>query len=396
MSRIACIFTVAALGLASPAWADEPSFLGKPIDHWMKLLKEGKTAGERRRGLLAMTLIGPGKSREVLPAVVAAMREDADAGIRRSAAMALGRMSMQARKEELDSFRHDQVRLALVGVLKADKSGAVRAAAATSLGQLGNESREAVGALSEALTDKDEDTRAAAAGSLMGVGKGARDALPDLVKALEAEGSGRLTRINAAVAIGVIGAPDAVEAVPVLRSVLGDAKAPPELRKTVAETLGRLGKEGSASVPELVGLLSSAEAGVALRRAAAGALDQMGPDAKGAVEALQKATRDKDRFIRCLALHALGGMGEALGDRRKEVVTGLLRAMNDSVLEVRLAAIQGLGRLGPDGLGEDKEAVLDRLDEASRDSRTAVQEAARQAIDKIKGKKAGAEDKEGG
>jgi HEAT repeat protein len=391
MLRIACLFTVAALGLACAARGDEPSFLGKPIDHWMKLLKEGKTAGERRRGLLAVTLIGPGKSREVLPAVVAAMRDDAEAGIRRSAAMALGRMSMQARKEELDSFRHDQVRLALVGVLKADKDGAVRAAAATSLGQLGNESREAIGALSEALQDKDEDTRAAAAGSLLAVGKGARDAMPDLVKALGNKGAGRLTRINAATAIGVIGAPDAAEAVPVLRAVLGDAKAPSELRKTVAETLGRLGKEGSASVPELAGVLASADAGVELRRAAAGALDQMGPDAKGALKALQKATRDEDRFIRCLALHALGGMGEGLGEQRKEVVTGLLRAMNDSVLEVRLAAIQALGSLGPDGLGEDKESVLGRLDEATRDSRPAVQEAARQAVDRIKGKKAGAE-----
>jgi HEAT repeat protein len=381
------VFTVLTLFPGQGLRADEPAFLGKPESHWRKMLQEGKTANERRKGLIALTLIGPEKSREVLPAVVMALRDDPDAGIRRAAAQALGRMSKQARTKELDGFRYDQVRIALVSVLKADKSGPVRAAAATSLGEVGSEAHEAIGALAAILKDEHEEARAAAANTLRRLGKAARDALPDLQQALRDSKSGKLTRLHCATAIGVIGLPDAVDALPVLREVLADTKAPAELRKTVAETLGQLGQEATSATPILVAILNDNDTPLPLRRAVLATIAQIGVQAKEAVPALHQAVTHEDRFIRCLALHALGGMGTSLGDLRKPVITSILAAMNDSVLEVRLAAIQALGSLGAEGLGADKEAVLARLEEASRDSRKAVQETAQQAIQKIQRKK---------
>jgi hypothetical protein len=52
---------------------------------------------------------------------------------------------------------------------------------------------------------------------------------------------------------------------------------------------------------------------------------------------------------------------------------------------VRIAAVETLGTLGAEGVGDDLKAVTDRLDDATRDTQKAVADAAAAALKKIKG-----------
>ena len=104
-------------------------------------------------------------------------------------------------------------------------------------------------------------------------------------------------------------------------------------------------------------------------------MDRFGAAAKPALPALKKAVGDNDKFIRVIAMHALGRMGPDLGDEVKDVVAVLLPHLNDQILEVRVAAIQALGAIGREALGEDLKKVTARLSAQADDSRAAVRDA---------------------
>jgi len=155
------------------------------------------------------------------------------------------------------------------------------------------------------------------------------------------------------------------------------------LRVTVAETLGQLVRRNS--VPDLQAVLAQKSASVELRRKCVEALDKFGPDAKPALPELMKAAReDKDKFIRTTALHALGGIGKDLGADSRAVVKDLLTICNDPIFEVRLAAIETLGNLGAEAIGADLPAVLNKLNDLSKDSQRAVRDTAADAVKKLK------------
>src|SRR4051794_19407979 len=82
MSRLLAVLALLFLALPASLRAaradDEPTLQGKTVSRWATLLREGKAAKGRRRGLLALGLIDVKKSRKVLPAVVTALREDPD------------------------------------------------------------------------------------------------------------------------------------------------------------------------------------------------------------------------------------------------------------------------------------------------------------------------------
>lgn len=381
------LLLLAVLALPSLAADDEPVVRGKTASEWATLLRESKEPKYRQGALIALELMGPFQSRRVLPAVSGALREDSSDLVRKKAANALSRMIEKVRKDRVknDAVRLDAVREALVAALRTDKSNGVREAAAAALGRLEDEASAAISALSTALTrDKSTDVRAAAADSLRRIGRGARDAVPELQTALADKEAGELTRLQAALALGRIGPPDALASLKVMREVLVDPKAPTEVRKAVAEALGQIGKDAADAAPALAAVLAPSSE-LSLRQAAAATLDLFGPEAKEALPALRKALTDDDKFVRSLALHTLGQLGNELGQQRKDVVSGIRKCLNDSVLEVRLAAIQSLGALGSDGLGSEADPVLKDLTEASQDTQEAVRKAALGAIKKIKG-----------
>jgi HEAT repeat protein len=248
-----------------------------------------------------------------------------------------------------------------------------------------SEARGAAGSLAAALKDPHAGTRAAAADALRRLGPASVEALPDLQQVLADSAADRATRVQCVLAIGRIGPPEALTALGTMKEVLADVKAPTDVRKAVCETLGLLGKEAAGAAPVLGQTLTASTSDVTLRRAAAVALDELGAEGRIAIPSLKKALKDEDKFVRCHAMHVLGQYGKELGPHTRDVVTGLLQAMDDTVLEVRVAAIETLGTLGAEGLGPDTQAVMDRLADASRDSSKAVSQAAAAALKKIQG-----------
>ncbi len=359
---------------------DDPAVRGKKLSDWVELLQNGKTVGQRQAGLLAVQLIGPRKSRKVIPALIAALRENTEEKIRAGAAKALGGIAAKARAD--DDISTDKIRDALASSLRADKTPAVRRAAARALGEMKGRSIGAIDVLALALKDADAATRTEAASSLRQIGKNADDALADLQTALKDAKLERLTRIHCAHALGHIGA---AESVPLLKEVLANAKNDLDLRRACAEALGEIGKEAAEAVPALAAALTAKDSDVILRRAAVESLDRMGAEARPALPALRTALKDEDQFVRSLSLHTISQMGGELGDERKSAIHGVLGAMDDNVLEVRVTAIEALGNLGADGVGEESKAVVDRLTAATRDPQKAVSEAARVALKKLQG-----------
>jgi HEAT repeat protein len=378
---------IAVLLLAIPCLRadDEPVLQGKKVSEWVKALQGDTDVKVRRVAVYALQYFGVNQHQRTVTPLITAMREDTSEEVRESAAAALGSLSAKARKDMVPGYRVEAVRDALAAALRGDKAGRVREAAATSLGRLENDAAGAVGPLAAALKDSHAGTRAAAAETLRRLGPDAADALGKLQEVMQDATADRATRMGCALAIGRIGAPKAVPAVPSLQAVLTDAKAPADLRKAAAESLALLGKDASAAVGALAEVLIAPASEVPLRRAAAAALDSMGAEASPALPALVKSLDDRtqDRFVRCQVMHALGQCGKVLGDQQKAVVTAILRCLDDSVLEVRLAAIETLGALGADGLGGDRKAVIERLADAERDTVTAIRAAATAALKKI-------------
>jgi HEAT repeat protein len=373
-----------ALNLPARAEDDDPPYRDKKLSEWLDLLQNGKTFNERRAGLLAVRLIGPRKSRKVVPALIGALRENSEEKIRSGAALALGGIADKARPD--DDIRIDKIRDALAAALRTDKSEHVREASAKALGDMKDKARGAAGVLAVALKDPRAGTRTAAANALRKLGKDALEALPDLQTALTNTKLERLTRVHCALALGRIGSPDALPAVPALKDILGDAKNHPEIRKACADALSELGKDAADAAPTLGAVLTARDAEVTLRRACADALDQMGADARPALPSLRMALKDDDQHIRSRSLHAISRMGKELGDDRKTALVAILACMDDNVLEVRVAAIEALGNLGAaDSLGDQAKAVVNRLTEATRDPQKVISEAAQVALKKLQG-----------
>jgi HEAT repeat protein len=252
---------------------------------------------------------------------------------------------------------------------------------------------KAVPDLTAALKDEQQSVRAAAAEALRRIAvdkegaKAVAGSLPELELLLRDEKADHLGRAQAALAIGQVGAPVGLPAVGTLSGVAADAKVSADVRRAAVEALGRLGEGAGAAATRLGDLLTSQTVAPEVRRAAVEALDRFGAAAKPALPALKKAAGDNDKFICVVAMHALGRMGPDLGDEVKDVVALLLPHLNDQILEVRVAAIQALGAIGREPLGEDLlKKVVNRLSAQADDSRTVVRDAANAALGRLKNK----------
>jgi HEAT repeat protein len=389
------VLTVLGIGLTCHGRADsdsEPTFLDKKLSYWLAMLSEGKDAKARRKGVLAVEQIGHAGSRKVVPALVKALQEDSDPGVRAAAARAVGRAVTraleQAREDKTDNLpRFDNARDALTKALRTDKVDTVREASAAALGDIGPDARGAAGSLATALKDKHPPTVLAAATALRRMGRDAREAQDDLQTLLADKKAEAVARTEAALALGQI-KPDTASVLPVLKEVLADRKADARTRKAVAETLGKLGKEAAEASSTLGAVLVEKTSPTELRLAAVTALDQFGPEGKPAIPDLVKAVSDGDRFVRCLAMQVLGRMGKELDSHRKEAVRALLRTAEDTNVEVCVAAIESLGALSSEGLGSEAPEAIKKLEAILRRAgRKAIREAAQTSIEKIRPKK---------
>ena len=382
LTALAVLFLALLPARLRAAPDDEPKYSNKTLSEWLMILEGSHEMGQRRLALHGLgaagdhslvwrqmtntrraallileVVIGPAKSKKVLPAFVGALQNDPEESIRTSAAQGLGRISAKCRAEKQDFTTG---RDALLAALRKDPSGAVREAAATAVGRL--ESADmlyAIPALIDRLKDDYPGARAAAADTLFRLGKDASEAVPALRDAVLDEKNERTTRIQAAQTLGKIGPPEANVTLPALQKVLADDKTEPEVRLALIEVLSKFGKDAVPAVALLGKLLTDENASVQLRGAAVAALEQLGPVAVTAVPALKKAAKDRDKFVRSMALRSFAKMGKVLGSELKDVIALLRLGTEDGILEVRLAAIETLGNLdGEAWNAETKDAIV--------------------------------------
>ncbi|MCO5168198.1 MAG: HEAT repeat domain-containing protein [Planctomycetes bacterium] len=170
----------------------------------------------------------------------------------------------------------------------------------------------------------------------------AEAAVPALVQALKDADLGVAS--TAAASLGKVGvhSPDAVKGL--LGALTGGRQ---DLKPTCAEALGRIGPNAGAAAPALVEALGSDD--FDLRREAATALGFLGPRAEAvAPPRLKGLLTDAEPRVRVAAATSLA----RLGDRSPEladVLGGAVQKSNRLPLEVRHAAAEALGLLGPHG-----------------------------------------------
>ena len=179
-------------------------------------------------------------------------------------------------------------------------------------------------------------------------------------------------RLKAAIALGMIG-PEAKAAVPALTELLKDKYS--QVRLVAAMTLGDIGPEAKAAVPALTELLKDEDSEVLA--SAASFLVRIDPEkAKILISVLKDMDRKAGLSVRQAAAKALG----KIGPEAKTAIPALTELLKDK--EVRLDVAEALGKIGP----EAKTAVP-ALTELLKDEKQQVQDAATEALKKIREEK---------
>jgi HEAT repeat protein len=327
-------------------------------------------------------------SRDSVPALLKLL-DSKDASVRMAAVLAVAEAGNQA-KEALPI-------LADLGIKDAD-AGVRRSALVALRSVAGMELKEHAGKVGQALTDKDKDVRAQAALTLAEIGAAAEPAIPGLIVALGDKET--VVAQAAGDALGKVGGP----AVNPLVEALKDAN--PLVRRHATMALKEIGAKAKNAVPMLIDALHDSDD--ATRQFAALALNEIGADAKAAsIDLIYAMLRDKDKEVRNRAALALlhvnpepalaaPAFRQGLRDRKAQGVTdsaveGLTKlgavavpvlrdALKDKDKIVRRLAAEVLGKLGAAAMP----AVPD-LKETAKDADAAVKGAAEKALKEIGG-----------
>jgi HEAT repeat protein len=347
------------------------------------------------------------KDKNALPILTQALKNDADARVRRGAVYAIGAFGTAAAPALAD----------VRGALHDRAAPAVRQNAAWALGRLGKDApREAVEELANALQDQAPLVRRDAATALGEIGlPGAK---PGVVKLIDLVGSEHQlgsngdqvvlrtaleTLVNlvgeehrpkagvikplvldkdpvtgqvqdpdtqrlAALVLGNMGGPDAVAALAVLSRVLNDPD--PRNQETAAAILGNLGKDAAPAVGELAEILVDPKRTPGTRRNAALALRAIGPDAARAVPALVAVLKDRNgnAEVRKYVAEALMQINYPAN---REAIPELIKVLRDRSddLQVRLRALWAVRMVKPLTELGALEALEEALDEPGQQNK---------------------------
>jgi HEAT repeat protein len=374
--------------LASPARLtaqdEDPVIQTKKLSYWIKMAKTDKDWVKRRKALDALVLAGPSRKAAVTAACTIA-KTDAQKEVRVKAVRVISDLAGKLPDSTTIDDKLRPMMDCLKGIVSgasADKEGAVREAAAEALGAMGPHAFTATSALARALKDKHKGARRAAAEALNRIGedaKAAEGAMTEVLKnAKEEEGA----RVAAAGFIGLLGRVVKTDGTIANRSasslleVLKSKPAPPaRVRRAVIEQLGLLRDKAGEAAPLFAKALGDKKEDEQVRLAAVTALARIGPDGKVALKELKASLGDTNKFIRIQCAEAIC----RLGDDAKDAVPGLIAQLKkETVLDVQVALIKGLGELG--SVAKDAKGVLADF---SRSAQTALREAAEDALKKV-------------
>jgi len=386
------LFALAMLGNPILAFQEEPVFQGKKLSEWEALLKvdpgydklsvaeKEKSTRSRRAGLIALELMANSLDNRILPAMMLVLKNDPEEKLRETAALSMTRVALKMAEKAKSSSSRQYAAEALKEALEKDKSIRVKEIAASSLGKIVPESAPAIPALILAIKQKDTGLRVAAADALRRLGPEAKGAAPDL-RILASDATADI--ISKSFAFLALGNLKDVESIPVLLQTVQDAKMPLELRLPAANAISMIGGEAGGRIAEKLGLLLIEEGTPKdLKIAVSIALDSQESFAYPAWKSMVTALKDRDAAVRSIILHCLGNIGAKLQKDFKVVQAAVLACVNDSALEVRLAAVETLGRWGPE-LSDDE--VVKKVESLTKDTAKEMRETAATVLKRLKG-----------
>lgn len=389
---VAALLILGMLTHALMAFQEEPVFQGKKFSEWEAMLKvdsnysklsdaeKEKSSRSRRAGLIALELMASSLDKRILPSMVLVLKNDPEEKLRETAALSLTRVALKMSEKTKSASTRQYAAEVLKESLEKDKSIRVKEIAASSLGKMVPESAPAIPALILAMKQKDTGLRVAAVDALRRLGPEAKDAAPDL-RALASDSTADI--ISKSFAFLALGNLKDGAAIPVLLQTVQDAKMPLELRIPAANAISMMGGEAGGAFAEKLGLLLIEEGTPKdLKIALSITLDSQESFAYPAWKSMVPALKDRDAAVRSIILHCLGNIGVKLQKDFKVVQAAVLGCVNDSALEVRLAAVETLGRWGPE-LSDDE--VVKKVESLTKDTAKEMRETAATVLKRLKG-----------
>ena len=365
---MALLFGFATSAAPVPAHAQgqddtDPAYNGKKGSEWVKVLVDDTSARKRALAIDALAKLWADKRyKDSLGNIGRALRLDSSAAVRVQAAIALGGLN----EKDAEIAGKD-----LADAMGTEKESRVRKEIAGAIARYPIVARAAVAPLTGALKDSDPATRAAVADALAQAGSDAKSAAAGLVPLLQ--DPEKPVRLAAVIALGRTAPEGAPAIAETLAKMLGTEKDT-DMRVELVSSLGLLAEKSPAVVTALAALLTDPED--ELRRRAARVLGTFGTAAGPAADVLLKvATTDKMKDIRVDAVRAFGSaLGrDGLKARVKDLIAQVIE--KEPEFEVRAAAVEEIGALGNDLLGdaETMKALRRRLSDPHVKVRKAVE-----------------------
>jgi hypothetical protein len=372
MLRIGIIALIGWLLLGSDSvQAQTQKVLDKTFDEWKVILQKDERPNARKAALLVMQVFGADQAGVVEAVSEVLLNKKEDPELRRLAVQVVGKLGPRAKLaitplldtmvlDEIPEMREEAVRALSGDMIKALNEGHIPT-------------------LAKGLQDKHEGTRIATAEALREVGDLTRDILPQLITVAKDDKMDPLTRKYMVKILAQY--PDqSVKTVPAYISIIKESRSDSDLRQLAVEELAGLGKLAAEASPPLQDIFQNKEAKTDLRVAAAIALIQVGGDAKKIWPLAQTSFEDPANAVRYQAVRLAGVFGKG----EKDLVPELLKraAVKEFDLEIRLAALQELGKLGS-AVNDDGRKALHEL--ADNDVRQDIRKAAAAALKRIEG-----------
>ena len=305
---------------------------------------------------------------EVVPALISIV-ESESSDLQCEAAQALGRMGEEAETAiptltslfrsggcsdfgiiySLANIGSAAVPVFIEALEDEDEDEDIRIDAARGLGEIGEDARDAVPALIEALNQEGSGIfKAAVARAIGSIGEDARDAVPALIEALNQEGSDYF-KGSVALALGSIGGEDVVSALICALNQEGSD----DFKVEVARALGSMGEDARHAVPTLVEALNQEGPGW-FKANIAWALVKIGTVPKDAIPKLEQLfVTDHPSYAARQALVSIGS----------EAVPSLISLLKSDDANIRSEAAYALVLLGDDAEGAKDDLRLSITDQ---------------------------------